>query len=141
MWSAWPDGPCPLFTGPAASAIVKISKRRWTVPSGRVRRAAPKACTGPYTSSTVKSSNSTTATRFTEGVSATARLLETILEGAFPSHLVHPDLLQALTTTEKPQVTVRLQHHLGRLRVRIVVDGRHRGTVRSGAAHHDEVTD
>ena len=45
--SAWVVGPSPLLTGPALSATVMISNSRWIEPSGRVRRADAKACTGP----------------------------------------------------------------------------------------------
>src|SRR5262245_14298128 len=120
--------------------MVKISKNRWSVPSGRVTREAPKAATAPYASSAVKPSNSTIATRVTDSESATSRLLETFLEG-LSSYLVGPHLLEALTTAQQPELTAGLEHHLGRLRVGIVVDRRHRRAIRTRAAHHHEVAD
>src|SRR5712691_2080990 len=57
------------------------------------------------------------------------------------SNLVGPDALGRLALAEQTQGAVALQHHFGTLRVRVIVDGRHRRTVRPGAAHDDEVAD
>src|SRR5262245_1674490 len=70
LYSAYEAGPSPALTTPLCSAILKISNRRWKVPSSWGMRQEAKACTGPYTSRTVKPSNRATATRRTGGVSA-----------------------------------------------------------------------
>src|SRR4029450_13940966 len=56
-------------------------------------------------------------------------------------HFVLPDLLGHLTTTEQGERSVCPEHHLGRLGVGVVVDGRHARAVGSGPTDHHQVPD
>src|SRR5438094_2138268 len=73
--SAQVAGQSPVLICPDSRAIVKISKNGRRLPSGCTTRQEANACTGPYTSSTVKPSKSATATRRIDGVSVMTSLL------------------------------------------------------------------